>query len=56
LAAWLRASPVLKSPGRVAPMVAAIVSAVMLQPAVASSAGGPDHDRRFPADGRGNRR
>jgi hypothetical protein len=52
----LRTRRVLKSPGRVAPLVAAFVLAVMLQPALTSSAGRPDHDHGFPGDGRGDLR
>jgi hypothetical protein len=55
-AARLRTSRVLKSPGRVAPLAAAFVLAVMLQPALTSSAGRPDHDHRFPGDGTGDLR
>ncbi len=56
MAARLHTCRVLKSPGRAAPLVAAIVVAVMVRPAVTSSAGGPDRDHRFPADGGGNPR
>jgi hypothetical protein len=56
MAAWLRTSRVLKSPARVASLVTAVVLAVMAQRAVTSSAGRPDHDHPYPADGKGNLR